>query len=315
MKKFFLLAISLFFLTGCNSYTELNQLGIVSLVGIDYQEENYHVYIYLVEPQEETTALTSYNAEGSSIEEAMHQLYLKSNKKMYLAHMDALVLSKEAIDEKLKEIVTYLLNQREIRNNFELMEVDSLNKLFEEKKGAQELIELVHTNENYMGTTQSITFEKFLENLLIDTNTTIPLLSFNKELKVEGLSLIHNFQTIDTLSTEETILLNLLENNLKESIYQEITIYESKTNLEFQKENNLFHIYLEVNQNPSSFSKELEKELRRLLIYYEEQDYDLIKLKQRRKENRLESNATQIKRNFTFDIHIAVRENNLERKK
>ena len=43
--KYLVLLFPFFILTGCTSYTELNELGIVSLLGIDYQYQKYHIYI------------------------------------------------------------------------------------------------------------------------------------------------------------------------------------------------------------------------------------------------------------------------------
>lgn len=325
MKKFLLLGLfSLLFLTGCSSYTELNQLGIVSLLGIDVEDSQYHVYINLIEPQqdnnEQTQSYSFYEATGSSIEEAIHRLYLKSHKKIYLSHMDALLLTKEAIDTKLKEIIQYLLRSREIRNNFELMETDSsLTQFFETGIEAKEMINLVRTNELYMGTSQKITFEKFLENLLIDTNTTIPTITYHDDLEVGGLCLIQNFKTMDTLQPNEVILLNLLENNLHESIYQNVSIYQSETSLEYQKNEVIFHLYLEVNQNKDTLKTKLEEDLRRLLFYYDEKGYDLMKLGQKMKENRLlsinDSNEQKRKISLRFDIKIKVTENYLEKER
>ena len=51
MKKYLLLIISILLVmstTGCSSYTELNDLGIVSLLGIDYKNNNYQVYVTIM---------------------------------------------------------------------------------------------------------------------------------------------------------------------------------------------------------------------------------------------------------------------------
>ncbi len=49
MKKIILLLFSILLLTGCSSYTELNDLGIVNLLGIDYKDNNFEVYVKVLE--------------------------------------------------------------------------------------------------------------------------------------------------------------------------------------------------------------------------------------------------------------------------
>lgn len=320
--KIIFLLLSIFLFSGCTSYTELNELGVVSLLGIDYTDHGYHLYISIVEGKQEDGTFEKkssyYESEAETLDQAFHHLYLKSNKKIYFSHMDTLLLTEDAINEKLKEIITYLLNQRDVRNNFEIIELKSeMNTIFEKEIESKDVNDLIKTNQQYMGTTKSITFEQFLEELLIDQNSYLPLISYQNELEVEGLSLIRNFKILDTLSSENTILFNILNNQIGQTIYQNTTIYKCQTNLEYKKDQVTFYIAMEVNNQDATTKKNLEQDLKRLLVYYKNQEYDLMKLAYRMKQNHLFSfNNQEIlldKIQLKFKVNMKTIDNYLER--
>jgi len=321
-RKLLILLLPLFLLTGCTSYTELNELGIVSLLGIDYQNQKYHLYMNIVEGNEEDGVLEKkeilYEAEAKTLNQAFQQLYLKSNKKIYLSHMDCLLLTENAINANLRDIILYLLNQRDTRNNFELVEIESdMKKFFQKKMESNELLDLIKTNEQYMGTTKSITFEEFLEEILIDQNSFLPLISDQNKLEVKGISLIQNFKVLDSLSPEETILINILKNKINQAIYQDTTIYKNQTSLTYKKNQVTFHIRMEVNQIDKNFKEDLEKQLKNLIDKYQQKEYDILKLSYRMKQNHLFSfQANPIlpeNMKLKFDIQMKVVDNYLEK--
>lgn len=83
--------LTIFFLlllcTGCHSYTELNDLSIVSVIGIDYQNSEYQLVVNVIDgsldDKEIEKEITTLECKQSSLEEAFHDIYLKSNKKLY----------------------------------------------------------------------------------------------------------------------------------------------------------------------------------------------------------------------------------------
>lgn len=320
--KYLILLLPFFIFTGCTSYTELNELGIVSLLGIDYQNQKYHLYINIVEGNQEDGTLEKesifYETEAETLDQAFQKLYAKSNKKIYLSHMDCLLLTENAMNTHLRDIIIYLLNQRDTRNNFELIQTQSdIKEIFKGKMESKDLMDLIKTNEQYMGTTKSITFEEFLEEILIDQNTYLPLISYQDEFEVEGISLIQNFKVLDYVSKEDTILINLLKNQIHQAIYQDTTIYKNQTNLTYKKNQVTFHIQMEVNKKNQHLQKELEEELKGLINQYQEKEYDILKLSYQMKQNHLFSfqNRSILPENIQlkFEIQMKTVDNYLER--
>ena len=50
MKKIILI-ITLFFLTGCYDYKEINDLAIISAIGVDYQNDEYIITLEVLNDQ------------------------------------------------------------------------------------------------------------------------------------------------------------------------------------------------------------------------------------------------------------------------
>ena len=77
LKLLFLL-LPFFLLTGCSSYIELNELGVVSLLGIDYTDQGYHLYISIVEGEQKDGTFEKesfyYDAEAETLDQAFHHL-------------------------------------------------------------------------------------------------------------------------------------------------------------------------------------------------------------------------------------------------
>ena len=71
MKKIIIIVLVLL-LTGCTSYTELNDLSIVNTMGIDYSD-NYKVYISVKNSKNKEDIFSSIN---SNLDKAINDIYL-----------------------------------------------------------------------------------------------------------------------------------------------------------------------------------------------------------------------------------------------
>ena len=77
--KLILLLISIFFLTGCLNYVELNQIGLINVIGISKNNKNYVISINMLEAAiEEKEENKNYNVEAPTITQAFDKLNLSS---------------------------------------------------------------------------------------------------------------------------------------------------------------------------------------------------------------------------------------------
>lgn len=318
MKKLWLLLIMIpFFITGCSSYTELNDLGIVSLLGIDYQNNKYQVYVTIIEGKQDDGMLekgqTYFHAEANTLEEAFQRITLQSDKKVYLSHVDCLLITENLIHYQLKDTLFNFLNNNEARNNFNIVFVkENLSLYFKQQVTAEEINKLIEINQNQSGTITEMDFESFLKNLLIDSNSMIPTISYRDDhLEVEGFTLIKDFQVFDSLTSEESFIVNLLSNKVTHAIWKDATIYESEAIIKTNKNKVTIMIRITTDQ-PDKIEKELKEESKSLLLYYQEKNYDLLKLQNKIKQNDYSyyKKTKDLLKKIEFNIKIDTKEKN-----
>jgi len=290
LKKLLLLIIISLFLTGCSSYTELNDLGIVSLLGIDYKDNNYQVYVSIIEGNQDDGTLEkeqiTFHSEAKSLEQAFQKIMLQSNKKLYLSHIDSLLLTESLINNKLQSTINNFLNNNEYRNNFNIIMVNSdITDFFDNDITSEEINKLISINEKESGTSSQIDFEIFLKNLLIDSNSYLPQISYNEDhLQIDGFALIKNYHILSSLTNEESLLFNLMTNKVNHAIWNNITIYENETTIKTNKNEVTMTLNI-TTDNKEKIKKELKPKLKELWLYYQEKNYDLLKLQNKIKQD------------------------------
>ncbi|MEK4342507.1 Ger(x)C family spore germination protein [Brevibacillus sp. FSL L8-0710] len=101
-------------LTGCWNRRELNELAIAVAMGVDKKDNDYLVSIQIVNPGAvaaqragtDTAPVITYSTQGTSIFEALRRTTTKSPRKIYLSHMQVIVLGKEVAEEGINAIRT-----------------------------------------------------------------------------------------------------------------------------------------------------------------------------------------------------------------
>ncbi len=320
-KKLLLLLFILTLTTSCHSYTELSDLGITSMLGLDYQDNQFIIYANIISNQQEQTPkkqYKTYQATGKTIEEAFKNIYIQNSKKVYLSHMDLLVITNNLIDNQLKALIDNFLTNNEYRNNFQMITVkEDIEKLFTSEISAEEINKLITINEKESATTKSIDFETFLKSILIDHNAILPTIKVEDTVKIEGITLIKDQKIYDTLSTEEAILFNFLTNKVEKTTFQDITVYENETIITTKKNQVNIEITSTIDQQEEKYQTELKKALLKLLTHYQQEQYDLLKLEYKIYQNDYryyqKNNNILSKLKFNIDIHTTIKENYLEK--
>ncbi len=227
MKKLLILIISVFLLTGCYDNIELNNLAIVTGVGIDYIDDNFFVTYEILNDTntEEVISMKSFttSGKGKNINEAFTNVNYKVSKKPYFAHLKVVVISKEIVDNHLKDIVDYLLRDTNIRDEFFLFATTNSTPL-----------EILSHNSNYYPVVSDLIInlkdnEKYNNNLAIDENYQqllakiiskncdgiIGTLSLNDdEITIDKFLILKGYKYQATLTKEESTIYNLLTTNV-----------------------------------------------------------------------------------------------------
>lgn len=320
-KKAIILWCLLLFTTSCyNSYTELSDLGITNMLGIDYQNEEFIIYASIIadrENEEKKEEIKTFHATGKTLEEAFENIYIQNSKKIYLSHMNLLVITKNIMDQQLTAMIKHFLTNNEYRNNFQIVAInDNLAKLFNQEITAEEINKLITINKEESGTTRAIDFETFLKDILIDHNTILPTIKLEDSVAIEGFTLIKEYKSYETLSNEEAILYNFLSNEIEKTSFHGITVYENETVISTQKNNIEISITSTISDQPELYQKELKKALLNLLTTYQQKHYDLLKLEHKIYQNNYsyykKTKDILSKLKFNIEIHPIIKDNYLE---
>lgn len=130
-KLIFLLIVTILanLLSGCWNRKEINELSIVTAVGIDKSSEGYLVSVQIINPSEiasekkasNRTPVNTYHASGRTIFEAVRRLTLETPRRAYFAHMRLLVFGEEMAKEGIARSLDLFSRDHEIRSDYSIV--------------------------------------------------------------------------------------------------------------------------------------------------------------------------------------------------
>ena len=216
-RKSLILAILLIiFVTGCDSYIELNDLVIINAIGITKTENDYNLYLSLVEPDENTLMepkTTLQIATGSSINQIIDNLSLTLNKKIYLSHLNLLLIDDTIKKNEWEEIVNFFLNNNETREDYLVVNTNNIKEALEKTKFGF-INELIENNFNETSKTIKTTMYDVIEKIFNHEKLYLPYLEINDSIKLNGLKSYYDNNYLK-INSEDVIYLNYYLNNIK----------------------------------------------------------------------------------------------------
>lgn len=236
--KLILLLISIFFLTGCLNYVELNQIGLINVIGISKNNKNYVISINMLEATiEEKEENKNYKVEAPSITQAFDKLYLLTTKNINLSHLELLILDKSLKKEDYDKIKSFFLNRNDSRDTFNVIILENYSDETLFKFNYKDINSLIETNHQEDGIVSPKSFDELIEDILNINTSYIPTISVNEKLEILGYRTIYNNNKL--LSIKESITYNFLTNNIiKANLIDQnlnIKIDKSITNISINK--------------------------------------------------------------------------------
>ncbi len=115
-------------LTACWSKRELNELSVVSALGIDKHGEDYIVTAQIINPRQIAqqtldiqTPITTYRAKGQTLFEAVRRLTLEIPRELYLSHVRTVIFGEELARDGIEKALDLLLRDHQFRADFYMM--------------------------------------------------------------------------------------------------------------------------------------------------------------------------------------------------
>ena len=190
MKKFIIIIlIGMICFNGLVNERELNKLAIVSCIGIDLCDDGeYQLTVNVLDTKKsggdtngeekseknKNSVKNVYTTKSSSIQGALREIVNLSSKKMYLAHIEVVMLSEKILREKnIIDILDYFVRDYEGGNDFILTcikgnEVKEIieNLSLENNQFATDINENIKSAYQYIGNTSENMLNNDLRNIL-----------------------------------------------------------------------------------------------------------------------------------------------------
>ena len=277
--------------TGCFNYVEINNLVIVSGIGIDYKDNKYVVTFENLYQNKESsdsnfaTGITK-TATGDTIANAFDNITLSLEKNPYYAHLKVVIISSEIANNHLDELFDFFLRNNDIRNIFSLVISKDITpqEIFNSSSKyypvVSERIKNLLENNIYSNYISKNKYFKNIASNYLSGEKNITLSSIYKkddELILGNLFVFDSEKVVGSLNQEQALILSIIDNNKPSSIikvpckiYSDkklvIRIYESKTKFSIKKNeykitNNLSAEIIENSCNINLENKDSQKEI------------------------------------------------------
>ena len=246
MKKIIIAILMMFLLTGCYNYKELNDLGIVSAIGISKENDEFTLDVQLVNIVEagkngiSEAPISVITGKGKTIFEAARSLNLKSSKTFFISNLEYVLLDKSILKSDMNEVIDYLTRDARLPLNFLIVTTlddkpkDIMSALSQfDINSASNLSKTLKLSENRYGESYSLTMKellgKYLSNFSVIVYPNIKLVGDAKKLSntenlkesnsnnyvsIEGLVFFNKDKEEVLLSKDEAFGYNFLVNHI-----------------------------------------------------------------------------------------------------
>ena len=246
MKKLLILLLNLIFLTGCQSYIELNDLKIINAIGIEFKDNNYTMFASIVDEVDKETMQPNtkiYEIKGNSLNQLMDELSLTLNKKIYLSHLDLLLINETIKTKQLESIINFFVNNNETREDFLVASTSNIKEILEKSK-FKEINDLIEINHEQTSKSIYTRMYDLINSYYNKENIYLTKIDLEDNLICNGLTIFKN-NNYKTISIDDTLFINYLIDNIENYKYS-------------HKCSNNKYLYLNIlNSNTNQINKEL----------------------------------------------------------
>ena len=232
MKKAILLLTFIFLLSGCYDYQEVNNLGIISAIGIDYEDNKYIITLEVLNDSgdKESSKISSYTKTNSdkSLAKAIEKTADLIEDKANYTHVKLMILSDSIIQDKFQTIIDYFIRSTYFRENFYVISsIDSSPKeiLNNTTKNnpvvSSSIISLLESNNYSSNSSVMKTFDQVIDEIItFGIDTCFSNITLNDEqFKIDGLLIFDEYEFKEKLNNDEATIYNILTNNFYRPIF------------------------------------------------------------------------------------------------
>jgi len=249
--KIFLIFLLCFFTSGCWNYNELNELAIVTGIGIDKHENGYKVSLMISNSRstqsssrEGEAQTTVFTGTGKTFTEALSNIDVKTPRNLYLGHLEVVLVDEEIAKDNINIVLENLMRNPETAKKYYIA-IARDNKSEEILKGlsplesfpSQNISLNIQNSSQSEGISTEMVLSEFIKTILKQgVNSIAPSISIQGEenkidnqeslketepkamLKARSIGLFKDFKLVTWTTEKESQGINII-NNKTERLY------------------------------------------------------------------------------------------------
>lgn len=201
-KKVLIFILIALIFNGFKDAREVNYMAIVSSIGIDVTDEDEYIItaeVFNTKNNDSSSSnsnpeIITYESKANSVHKALRDMVKKSPNKLYLGHLDLVMLSENAAKEDVTEAVDFFIRDNEGSSDFMVVITkdttpqEILNSSSKVNSSiAKEITEIIKTTYKYVGSATDYLLVDNLDMILDDGRATVmSAISFNDENEVSS---------------------------------------------------------------------------------------------------------------------------------
>ncbi|WFD08995.1 Ger(x)C family spore germination protein [Tepidibacter hydrothermalis] len=233
---FFIIPISMFILSGCWNYREINDVNIINGAAVDSFEkkDEYVLSVEIIKPQagqDFKLEADIISEKGKSIFDAVRTMIVHSGKRAYWPHAKVFIISEDIAKKGVVDVIDFINRDAEVRSDIWL--------LISQEKTAKEILNSetkLHStisahledklkNKDSVSKFQDIELHQFLKDLAAEgISCTIPTVHITKEKdqkvpEIFGMGVFKKDKLVGYIDGMETMSMMLIKDELKSGVF------------------------------------------------------------------------------------------------
>ncbi|MRH42062.1 Ger(x)C family spore germination protein [Aquibacillus halophilus] len=294
MKKILKIIIifSLLIMSGCWDRKELNELAILTGLAIDKEDDEYKVTAQVLNPgeiagkaQSTRVAVSTYEATGKSVFEALRALTITSPRKLYLSHLKLVVLGEELATQGIGQSLDFLSRDHELRTDFFILiskenDASSILKILTpiDKIPTSKIFDSIESSEENWAPTKGVHLHDLIAKLSSESDNpvltgvyvegdidfggsveNVERINSPSVISLDYLGIFKEDKLVGWLNKNESKAFNYIMDNVKNTVGVEkceggnvtLEIYETNTEVKVVEDNGLPKITVKVESDVS----------------------------------------------------------------
>lgn len=220
MRKIVILLCLVLLVGGCYDYRELNDMSVVTGIGIDYKDSKYIVSLEVTKSIKDGSSneveTVIYTGSHSNLSDAFLNAKNMSDKYVYMEHVNVLLLSEELCNKGIGDVIDYIIRDTSINSNYYMVVTEDINKVLEIKQENDSMSNVITNTINYYLDDTSFDdldiMASYMINNLVDIG--VPYISLDKDkILFKEIAYFDGDKMVGTIDSKLYTLLKLNSSN------------------------------------------------------------------------------------------------------